>query len=377
MIDKDILDQVIPLPELEERKEQEIAQLKEDGFAITNFHSGGIFYTLLMATLRIERELILLARSILNNMFLAHATGPWLDLKASDYTTKRKPAQKAQGMVTLTREEGGAEAVKIEVGQVFKTEKDIIGDELRYFVIEAAVLRKGDQTVDVLVEAETEGSRYNVPQGQITKSLTAIAGIGSISNRADWITQAGGDVEDDEGLRDRSLSAWAGMAKVPLRDTYANACKEISGVLYVDVDDHHPRGQGTVDIIVTSEAGAASDALLDKCRAIAEGIKEPDSDVLVKSAEVVTKDISVTVTVPNDENQDGLKERVEASVVDLMQLRKRKRFYELTHADIIYKIKDDISSILNVTVTAPAADVSLSTDKVIMPGKITITVQGV
>lgn len=377
MIDKDILDQVIPMPEIEQRKEEEIARLKDEGFVITNFNSGGIFYTLLMAILRIERELIGLARTILNNMFLAHASGPWLDLKASDYSQKRKAAQKAQGMVTLTREEGWTEAVKIEVGQVFKTAKDIVGDELRYFVIEAAVLRKGDQTVDVLVEAESEGSRYNVPQGQITKSLAVIPGVGSISNGANWITQAGGDVEEDDSLRDRSLSAWAGRAKVPLRDTYANACQEIPGVLYVDVDDHHPRGQGTVDIIVTSEAGAASTALLDKCRAVAAGIKEPDSDVLVKSAEVVTKDISVTVTVSGDENQDGLKERVEASIIDLMQLRKRKRFFELTHADIIYKIKDDISSILNVTVTTPSTDVSLSTDKVIMPGKITVTVQGV
>lgn len=377
MIDKDILDQVIPMPDIEQRKEEEIARLKEDGFVITNFHPGGIFYTLLMAILRIERELKGLARTILNNMFLVHATGPWLDLKASDYAKKRKPAQKTQGMVTITRADGWTEAVKIEVGQVFKTEKDIVGDELRYFVIEAAVLRKGDQMVGVLVEAETEGSRYNVPQGQITKSLAAIPGVGSISNGANWITQAGGDIEDDSSLRDRGLSAWAGMAKVPLRDTYANACQEISGVLYVDVDDHHPRGQGTVDIIVTSEAGAASEALLDKCRAVAEGIKEPDSDVLVKSAEVVTQDIAVTVTVPSDESQDGLKERVEASLIDLMQLRKRKRFYELTHADIIYKVKDDISSILNVTVTTPAADVSLPTDKVIMAGTITVTVQGV
>lgn len=377
MIDKDILDQVIPLPDLEDLKDQEIARLKSEGFAITNFHSGGIFYTLLMTILRIEIELTSLARSILNNMFVRHASGPWLDLKASDFSKKRKVAQKAQGMVTLAREEGWVEAIKIEVGQVFKTEKDIVGDELRYFVIEAAVLRKGDQTVDVLVEAETEGSRYNVPQGQITKSLTAISGIGGITNGASWLTQAGSDTEDDEGLRDRSLSAWAELAKVPLRDTYANACKGIAGVLYVDVDDHHPRGQGTVDIIVTSEAGAASEALLDKCREVAEGLKEPDSDVLVKSAEVVLQDIAITVTVPNDENQDGLPDRVKASVVDLMQLRKRKRFYELTHADIIYKVKDDISSILNVVVTTPDTDVSLATNKVIMPGEITVTVRGV
>ena len=33
---------------LETLKEEKIAELKEEGFAITNFHSGGVFYTLLL-----------------------------------------------------------------------------------------------------------------------------------------------------------------------------------------------------------------------------------------------------------------------------------------------------------------------------------------
>lgn len=35
MIDKDILDEVLPVPELETLKEQTIGELKEEGFAIT------------------------------------------------------------------------------------------------------------------------------------------------------------------------------------------------------------------------------------------------------------------------------------------------------------------------------------------------------
>ena len=45
MIDKEILDEVLPVPELEELKEQKIEELQEEGFVVTNFHSGGIFYT--------------------------------------------------------------------------------------------------------------------------------------------------------------------------------------------------------------------------------------------------------------------------------------------------------------------------------------------
>lgn len=68
MIDKEILDAVIPVPTLEEAKDEKVAELKEEGFVVTNFHSGGVFYTLLMVELRIKIELLQLARRILNNM---------------------------------------------------------------------------------------------------------------------------------------------------------------------------------------------------------------------------------------------------------------------------------------------------------------------
>ncbi len=61
MIDKAILDEVLPVPELETLKEEKIAELKEEGFAITNFHSGGVFYTLLLVVLRIKIEFTELA----------------------------------------------------------------------------------------------------------------------------------------------------------------------------------------------------------------------------------------------------------------------------------------------------------------------------
>ena len=118
-------------------------------------------------------------------MTLTHSTGAWLDIKAADYGKKRKKAQKAQGLVTLSRTNDQGEAVKIEKGHIFKTQKDINGEELRFFAIEAAVLQKGSRSVDVLVEAEKEGSRYNVPEGQITRSLTFLNGIDGISNGED------------------------------------------------------------------------------------------------------------------------------------------------------------------------------------------------
>ena len=101
-------------------------------------------------------------------MFVSHAGGAWLDLKMADYSKKRKKAQKTQGFITVRRADMTGEAVKIPKGHVFKSILDINGEELRFFVLEAATLQKGASSVDVLVEAETEGSRYNVPAGPVS-----------------------------------------------------------------------------------------------------------------------------------------------------------------------------------------------------------------
>ena len=58
MIDKDILDAVLPVPDLEELRDAKIEELRNEGFVITNFHSGGVFHTMLMITLRIKIEFL-------------------------------------------------------------------------------------------------------------------------------------------------------------------------------------------------------------------------------------------------------------------------------------------------------------------------------
>lgn len=376
MIDKQILDEVLPLPDLDELATEKIQELKDEGFVISNFNSGGVFYTILMIVLRLKIEMVELLRTVLNGMFLSHATGSWLDIKLADYGKKRKKPRKAQGHVTLSRS-APAGAITIAKGHVFKTEKDINGEELRFFALTGAVLQGGSLSVDILVEAEKEGSRYNVPAGQISKSLTYISGVDTITNAEDWITQEGSDVEVDEAARARGLRAWSELTHVAVKDAYLNVCEAITGVLYVTVNDQHPRGQGTVDVIITSTAGVASETLLGQVQAACEEIKAPDDNILVMSSEIVTQDITVTVTVPQSNDSTDIEDRVTQAISDLLKLTKSRVLYELTHADLIHQIKSDVSTVRNVIVTIPPEDVALTNDKVIMPGEITVTVQGV
>lgn len=377
MIDAKILDQVIPAPTLEELKEIKVAELQQAGFVITKFNSGGVFNTLLMITLQVYLEMLTLLRTVLNSMFVAHASGVWLDIKAADYSKQRKQAIKARGYVTVTRQGTTGEAIKIPTGHVFKTEKDLNGGELRFLSVEETVLQKDAPSLAVLVEAEQAGSEYNVPPGQISRSLTYLSGVATIANTEDWVVREGSDTEDDEGLRARTLRSWSELARVPIRDTYINVCEAVPGVLYVTVNDQHPRGQGTIDVIVTSAIGAASQELLAAVEAACDTICAPDDNVLVKSSETVTQAISLTVTLPASVDDSGISDRIKASVTDLLRIRKSRALNELTHADIIFRVKSDVPMLRNVIVTQPATDLTLDSSKVILAGEISVTITGV
>lgn len=375
MIDKEILDEVLPVPELEELKEQKIEELQEEGFVVTNFHSGGIFYTLLMVVLRIRIECAELFRSILNNMFVSHASGTWLDLKLADYGKKRKKAQKVQGYVTVKRS-GEGDAIKIPKGHVFKTETDINGEELRFFVTENTVLQKGASSVDVIVEAEKEGSRYNVPPGQISKTLVYLGELDSISNGEDWIIREGSDTEDDESFRGRGLRSWAELSQRAIEDSFINAAESVAGVLFAQADCAHPRGQGTVDVIVTGTAGEATEGLLKEVRAAVDKIAGPYDNILVKSSQNIEQDIAVTVTIGDAALTDEeVERRVEAILTELLAVRKGRKLNELNLSDINHAIREGLSSATNVKITTPGDDVLLTKDKVITLGAVTVTVK--
>ena len=374
MIDKSILDEVLPVPDMDTLRDKKIAELQEEGFVITNFHSGGIFYTMLMIVLRIKIELIQLLRTVLNNLFVSHATGVWLDLKMADYSKKRKKAQKTQGLVTVSRLDAEGEAVKIPKGTVFKTVQDINGEELRFFALEAAVLQKGAQTVEVPVEAEIEGTRYNVPQEQITRTLTYLGEV-SVSNTKDWITREGSDTEDDESARTRTLRSWSELAQRAIEDTFVNTAESVPGVLFAQADCLHPRGQGTVDVIVTGTAGEATEGLLNDVRKAVAQIAGPYDNILVKSSVTVPQDIAVTVTVSNAPDNSQIENRVRTILTGLLAVRKGRRLHELTCSDINLAIRSGCDTVTNAVVTVPAADVRLSRDKVIIPGTISVTVE--
>ena len=373
MISNNILDEIFPVPELNDLKEEKVRELNESGFKITNFNSGGIFHTLLMIVLQIYIEFIKLFRAVLPQMYVKHATGTWLVLKAQDYSKERKAATKVKGILTLSGS-AGHETITIPKGTTFKTDKDINGEELRFFSTEDVTFLTGAESVSVPVEAEMEGAKYNVSPGQIVKCLKHLEGVEEITNGEEWIRIPGADIEEIESLRSRTLNSWSELATGTTAAKYKSVAEKVDGVLYADVDQLHPRGQGTVDIIITSTAGSAGEELLKKVEDAVEEIRGEYDNLLIKSAETICQDISVTATLPALASADGVESRIAYAVNNYFKISSQRNLNELILLDIYCAIKDEIPVLKNIKITDPADDVFLDKGNVILLGNLNITV---
>ncbi len=375
MIDEETLEKVIPVPDEDEEMEKVEAELIDEGFPITNFKKGGIFYHLNRYLVRAYIELLELARLILNSCFFLHAEGDWLDIKAADYSKSRKEAKAARGHVTIYRADYG-NALLVTKGHCFKTEPDAGGNELKFYCVEDTVIDAGEASGKVLVEAEKAGTFYNIAPGRITISMIHLEGMDHVANEEGWLFEEGADGEKDEELRGRGMSSWAELATRTIEEKLANAAKSVTGVLDVRIDAQHPRGQGTVDIIVTGTAGTASRELIRKVEEAILPLKGQYADYLVRSSEVVHQDFRLKVYLAEDAPTDGIAAQAEKAIEDMMELTREEK-HMLYRDSIINALSNRIEGYRKTDIIEPETDLLLDEDKVIMAGSISVEVANV
>lgn len=376
MIDEEILDKVCPIPDEDETMEEIKGKLGEEGFIINNFNKGGIFYIIIRIFVLIYIDIKRLARSIINNLFIKHAEGDWLEIKVADVGKKRKEAIKTRGYVTLYRDDY-QNALQITKGHMFKTLPDVNGKELKFYVLDTTVIGAGEKSGKVLVEAESPGTGYNVSTGKITVSMIHLDGVVSVSNEEGWLYEEGADIEDLEDLRTRAEDAWSELAERTTDEKLINVSKKVSGVLDVRVDAQHPRGQGTTDIIITSTSGEATQELLKKVENATAYLKGNYDDFLYKSSTIVNVDIKLTLYIAKDASTDGVQQTAEKTIEKFMQLSSREELNCLYMDDIRYALKSDIETYKRAEISSPDGDIELDKGKAIMLGGIEVIVKNV
>ena len=190
----------------------------------------------------------------------------WLDLHAQSVGLERKAATRARGFVPFFRREGAGGNVTIRAGRIVRTLPDGRGEIFRYVSLEQVVLPDGADYVDVLVEAEEYGAAANAAVGQICELVTPVDGVGAVRNMADWLEHEGADEESDESLKERITLRWLANNGVT-KYAYKLWALSVPGVLSVEILDQHPRGQGTVGVVVRGSAVLPTEALLERVRA--------------------------------------------------------------------------------------------------------------
>lgn len=375
MMDTETLDNLIPLPTQDDLKNEITTELSDAGFTITNFKSGGIFYTIVMIFIKIYIELITLARTIVSNSTITNATEYWLEVKAKDFSKERKDASYTEGYLTLKREDS-TQNITIAKGNIFKTEKDTTGVEYRYISQETTIFEKDSTVCKIYVKAEKQGAAYNLSENMITKSLTHIETVTEITNDEDWISTEGSDEEAVESFRSRVLNSWSELSTYAIADKYKNIAESVIGVLYAQVDDQHPRGQGTVDIIITGTAGEATENLLNLVSEAVEEVKGPYDNLLIKSSEVVYQDIEVVLEISSYVSSDGMEAKATTSIKELMEISTDRELNKLYRSDLNYQLRKNLD-LRNVKVVVPAEDIELAIDKVIVLGNLQVTINRV
>lgn len=228
---------------------------------------------------------------ILTQAFPDTATGLWLDLHCKQVGVTRKLATKAIGTIYFTRTTSTGN-VSIPAGRVVRTKPDGLGKVYRYVTQAAVVLPDGATEIAVTVEAEEYGQAANATVGQISEISTVIAGVDGVENRAGWLTSEGTNSEYDDSLRLRYQLAWKQLNGCT-KYAYEAWAREVTGVVSAKILDQHPRGQGTLDVLVVGSAGIPTQQLLDSVTANIMGTGNDDEkypindDVLIRAPETV------------------------------------------------------------------------------------------
>lgn len=308
------------------------------------------------------------------------ATGLWLDLHCLQVGITRKAATKAKGIIYFTRLADGGN-VPIPAGRVIKTPPDGNGFVWRFITTADVILLAGSLEVAVTIEAEEYGAGANVTSGQISSIVTVIPGVDSVENRASWLTSEGSDCEEDEPLRVRYVLAWAALSGCT-KHAYRAWALSVPGVVTVNILDQHPRGQGTLDVVIQGTAGLPTQQLLDAVAAKINGTGNDDElapindDVLVKGPTAVpvaiVAELVLTAGVP-------------AVILAEAETRARVLFGASTISGIIPlgvgmdatidRLKQPlmIANVKSVNITSPVADVVVADDAVATLASIVLT----
>ncbi|WP_387692707.1 baseplate J/gp47 family protein [Photorhabdus sp. RM71S] len=196
-------------------------------------------------------------------MYLATASGEWLDMFAWGVNLKRKPATAAQGVIRFYKA-AGASAVTVPVGTVIQTER-INGEIYRVSTTESVVIAEGVTSALLPVTAETVGGAFNLAPRYFRLLPVSVSGIESVQNEEGWLLTPGADAESDDDLRDRCRNQYNLVGNYHTDAVYRGMIASVVGLSIDRIFFLHdaPRGAGTANAYLLLDSGVISQPFID------------------------------------------------------------------------------------------------------------------
>lgn len=366
----------------DEEREKVFNNLRESGSKITNLNPGGVFRTLLELSSQGVAELHELLEKVAPQGFVQYAAGGWLDVQAQEIGLRRRQALKTRGRVLFTRaSDRTTGALKIPKGTICRTQNGPDGEDFRFFVSEDGRIPDMEESAFVAVEAERAGSAYNLGPGYLNILVSHVDGVVKISNDGNWITSEGADMEDDETLRRRCVLRWHELSQGATKLAYLSWALSVEGVRSAEVLDQHPRGQGTVDVLIVGENGRPTDALIQKVDQVVQARRPLCADVRVRAPQIRPVAIHLKVVLhPLFGDLEQSKALAERSVNALFVQDGALPFIkplaigeDLPRARLIHTAMT-LPHVVNIEALSPAEDVVVQASELLERGSVQISV---
>lgn len=306
-----------------------------------------------------------------------NSASKWLDVHCDQVGIHRKQSQKACGNIAFYRAdlENKDRNIVISKGRIVKTLADGEGEIYRYVTLENAVIRQGEDFVLIPCESEGYGKKNNAAPNQICELVTSVEGVGKIDNFSDWLTKEASDEENDIQLQRRYALAFSSQAGMT-RAAYENAALSVNGVEDVFISDQHPRGEGTLDIVVQGANGIPTENLLEEVRkAVASHIVIND-DVLVKSPDPVLVDISMQIELLSGSEAE-IKAQAAEYIQKLFSCDYSVPYFGIGKDVILSRIEAGIINlpgVKRIVWNIPTADVTIQKEQMAKLGSLNIEI---
>lgn len=305
--------------------------------------------------------LYLQAQWLLDQSFPQTARGEYLERHAYLRGLSRSVATCATGTLRFGLSLAVSGDLTVKSGTVCMTDTGI-----RFATTDNVVLKAGDLYADAPAVALEPGKAGNVAANTVTIMAAMPVGIKACTNPEAF--SGGDDAESDEDLRARLLDSYRRLPNGANAAYYEQTALSRTGVTAA-VAVGRPRGVGSVDLYIATDAGVPDGTLLAEVNEYLQKKREISVDLRVLAPTPQALDVSLAVVPASGFTFEEARTDVDAALREAFTGAMLGKSVTLAFlGNLIY----DLESVQNYRLTAPAADLEASPTVLPCLGKVEI-----